>query len=208
MSFNMTFPTWNQLMDYLQSVDATQCFTVNYLPQTQEYECWIGNQPYEHYEKIIESEIKEKNDYRKQLNEMEEQVKAFEKTQEHSAHWEVGYKEVKNLIHNELKMTKEQLDQAIAKLVQKEVADVVGKNHDLIRTSIREIIREEMMVAINSEQYPRVRGNIWDYTPHSQSSFRQFISDILKEEVIKQLRNEFEVGIQIQSKKEVENSNE
>lgn len=38
MSMNTTFKTWELLMEFLKTVDYPQCFTVNYLPDTSEYE--------------------------------------------------------------------------------------------------------------------------------------------------------------------------
>lgn len=59
MSMNTTFDSWVEMMEHLQQVDDPQCFTVNYLPETESYEIWIGNQPYYHYDKLIELEEKD-----------------------------------------------------------------------------------------------------------------------------------------------------
>ena len=56
MSMNTTIKTWQEILDYLKTVDAPQCFTVNYLPDDDEYALWIGNQPYYIYEQWIEEE--------------------------------------------------------------------------------------------------------------------------------------------------------
>ncbi|MED0704928.1 hypothetical protein [Aneurinibacillus aneurinilyticus] len=63
MSLYTTFETWDETIEYLKSVDRPQCFTVNYLPKEKEYALWIGNQPYDFYEELIEQqrqEIKER----------------------------------------------------------------------------------------------------------------------------------------------------
>jgi len=54
MSMNNSYKDWNALITYLQSVDPPQCFTVNYKPHDGTYELWIGNQPYETYDRMIE----------------------------------------------------------------------------------------------------------------------------------------------------------
>lgn len=115
-------------------------------------------------------------------------------------HWAIGYKEVKNFMHNELGITKEEMHEIITKIVRDEVSDAVGQNGEFIRTAIREIIRQEMIFAINGEEYPRVRRNIWDYTKESKSPFSKFISDILKEEILEMFRSQFDVGIDIKEK--------
>lgn len=54
MSYNTTFESYGELIKYLQKVSNPQCFTINYLPETDEYSLDIGNQPYETYEQIID----------------------------------------------------------------------------------------------------------------------------------------------------------
>lgn len=56
MSYNANFKTYDEIIEYLQTADQPQCFTVNYLPDTDEYSMWIGNQPYYVYEKWIKEE--------------------------------------------------------------------------------------------------------------------------------------------------------
>jgi chromosome segregation ATPase len=68
MSFYNTYKTWGELLKYLEEADYPKCFRVNYLPDEEEYALWIGNQPYETYEEIIEdvygqlAKAREKND--------------------------------------------------------------------------------------------------------------------------------------------------
>lgn len=112
--------------------------------------------------------------------------------------WSVGYKEVKNFMHNELGITKEMIDEIIKKMVRDEVSEVIGQNGQFIRQSIREIIREEMLFAINGEKYPRQRGNLLDYRNEFKGEFSKFISDILKEEVLDLFRSQFNVGVNIE----------
>jgi hypothetical protein len=67
----MTHKTWDQLIEYLKTVDHPRCFTVNYLPDNNEYELWIGNQPYYNYEELIELEQKEKHELHSKLDRVE-----------------------------------------------------------------------------------------------------------------------------------------
>ena len=111
--------------------------------------------------------------------------------------WVAGYKEVKNFMHNELGITKEMMDDIITKIVKEEVATVVGRNGEFIRHAIREVIRDEIISAITKEIYPRGYSNIWNYTSEAEQPFNKFMSDVAKEEIIKMLREEFTIGIDI-----------
>ncbi|MGA4713105.1 hypothetical protein [Bacillus safensis] len=68
MSMYDRLKKWDDVIGLLKDVDYhPQCFTVNYLPETEEYSIWIGNQPYHSYEKLIELEEKEHQETKKQL---------------------------------------------------------------------------------------------------------------------------------------------
>lgn len=112
--------------------------------------------------------------------------------------WMRGYKEVKNFMHNELGITEAEVHEIIRKMVQEEVSEVVGQNGQFIRQTIKEIIREEMLFAINGEKYPRKIGSLLDYRNEFKGDFSKFISDILKEEVLHMFRSQFDVGINIE----------
>lgn len=116
--------------------------------------------------------------------------------------WVAGYKEVKNYMHNELGITKEHMDEIIAKIVRDEVKEVVGQNGGFIRRAIREIMRDEMVKAIYQEKYPSGRKSFWEFQKEAKNPFSKFISDILKEEIVQMLRNQFEVGVEIKQKPE------
>ena len=121
MSYYTTFNSWDEMLDYLKKVDHPQCFMVNYLPDTQEYAMWIGNQPYYSYEKLIELEMEDKFKIKKQLDELREQMKDSEKAKNKQSEWSIGYKELKNYIHNDLGATKEQIHEMIQKAIKIEV---------------------------------------------------------------------------------------
>lgn len=68
MSMYDRLKKWDDVIGFLKDVGYhPQCFTVNYLPETEEYSIWIGNQPYHSYEKLIELEEKEHQETKKQL---------------------------------------------------------------------------------------------------------------------------------------------
>lgn len=68
MSMYDRLKKWDDVIRFLKDVDYhPQCFTVNYLPETEEYSIWIGNQTYHSYEKLIELEEKEHQETKKQL---------------------------------------------------------------------------------------------------------------------------------------------
>jgi hypothetical protein len=74
LSLNTTFESWKELMEHLNSADYPKCFTVNYKPETDQYEIWIGNQSYYNYEKLIELEEKEKEQLRRELKECKKEL--------------------------------------------------------------------------------------------------------------------------------------
>lgn len=68
MSMYDRLKKWDDVVGFLKDVDYhPQCFTVNYLPETDEYSIWIGNQPYHSYEKLIELEEQEHHETKKKL---------------------------------------------------------------------------------------------------------------------------------------------
>jgi Arc/MetJ-type ribon-helix-helix transcriptional regulator len=112
--------------------------------------------------------------------------------------WTIGYKEVKNFMHNDLGITKEQMHEIISKIVKEEVKDLVGQNGEFIRYAIREVIKEEMMHAIYVQKYPTRTRDIWNRSKPEE--FRKFISDILKEEVVEMLRGQFDISFDFTKK--------
>lgn len=70
MSLNSILKSREELMEHLKNVDNPKCFTVNYLPDTGGYELWIGNQPYYHYEKLIELEEKDNKNLIKRIRQL------------------------------------------------------------------------------------------------------------------------------------------
>ncbi|MFP7486447.1 hypothetical protein SFC65_19975 [Priestia filamentosa] len=68
MSLFTSISTWDELIDFLKRENPPQCFTVNYIPAKDNYDIWIGNQPYYSYEKLIELEEKDREKIRRKFD--------------------------------------------------------------------------------------------------------------------------------------------
>jgi uncharacterized protein YfbU (UPF0304 family) len=112
--------------------------------------------------------------------------------------WHRGYKEVKNVIHNDIGITKEEILKIFRQIAKDEIQKIVSNNTEFIYQSIKEVIRNEMINAVNDHKYPKVRKNIWDYT--SENSFKDFITGVIKEEIVNLLSEQFELDFNIRKK--------
>lgn len=130
------------------------------------------------------------------MNSMKEEVKKSE------PEWISGYKETKNFLHNEMGITKEKMDTIIEKVVTNEIERMMKNNPELLQQAVKEVVREEMLYAIKGHSYPAVHGHIRDFRDESKVKFSQYISSILKEEILSQIREQFNVGVNIQQKTE------
>lgn len=72
MSLHTEFESWEDLIEHLKYSDPPKCLTVNYLPDENKYEMWIGNQPYYTYEQLIELEEIENQKLRKENKHLRE----------------------------------------------------------------------------------------------------------------------------------------
>lgn len=115
-----------------------------------------------------------------------------------SKSWHKGYKEVKNVIHNDIGVTKEEILEIFRKVAKDEIQKIVSENTEFIYKSIKEVIRNEMINAVNDHQYPKIRKNIWDYT--NENSFKDFITGVMKEEIVNSLREQFDLYFDIKKK--------
>lgn len=120
--------------------------------------------------------------------------------EENKPNWTVGYKEVKNFMHNEMNITKDDINDIFEKIGRDEVASVLGQNGEFIRFAIKEVIREEMYKALTNEHYPEIKGNMWFYDKNGKNPFNKFVSQVMKEEIINMMREQFEIGLEIKKK--------
>ena len=114
--------------------------------------------------------------------------------------WNVGYKEVKNVIHNDMGLSRDDIQNIVRQITREEIAVTIGNNGEFIRHAMKDIMRDEMAIAINADGYPTVRGNMHHYSKQERNPFHKFVSGILKEEIINGMREQFDVGVQITPK--------
>lgn len=114
--------------------------------------------------------------------------------------WAVGYKELKNYIHNDMGISSEHIQEMFREIAREEITKAVGENGRFIVQTMRDIVRAEMVTAIQAEGYPIVTGNLHYHHKDNRNPFHQYVSQIMKEEIVSTLRNQFEVGIQINGK--------
>lgn len=119
--------------------------------------------------------------------------------------WQIGYKEVKNFIHNELKLTDSEIKDAIHKVLQNEVRELIGSNGEFIQSvvsqELRSIIKEEMIKAtVGNSKYPQYSLKMNFYDPDNPATFSEYISGVIKEEIIKTIDKVFDVKFDVSVK--------
>lgn len=112
--------------------------------------------------------------------------------------WKKGYQEVKNVIHNDIGVTKEEVLDVFRQIAKEEVHKLVADNRAFIFQTLREVLRSEMSRAVQDHQYPKIRANIWNYS--NDNSFQDFITGVMKEEIVHSLRDQFELNFDIKKK--------
>lgn len=94
-----------------------------------------------------------------------------------------NYKEIKNYIHNELKITKEDIDKIIMDMVREEVHKIF-KNEQYIQDCIRGIVYKE----VNKEMFGE---NAW-HTIHDMS---EIIKDEVNNAIVKEVKNRINISL-------------
>jgi hypothetical protein len=77
MSMYTAFKRYDEVIEYLSTVDHPKCFTVNYKPDIDKYALWIGSQPYYVYEDWIEEIDQLIKELKKENKELEELVSSL-----------------------------------------------------------------------------------------------------------------------------------
>ncbi|WP_144498177.1 hypothetical protein [Bacillus pumilus] len=108
--------------------------------------------------------------------------------------WKKGYKEVKNTIHNDIGLTKDEILDVIKGIVREEVANTIEKNHDFIQSCLRGVIREQIWDSLNHNKYKR--GFDFDIN----NTFREYMTKLIKDEVFKELKENFVIDIDVKGK--------
>lgn len=112
-----------------------------------------------------------------------------------------NYKEVKNVIHNEMGISKEEILDVFREIAKDEIQKIVKDNSTFIYKSVREIIQQEMIAAISEHKYPKVSGNVWNFgRGDGIVNFKDYVSGVMKEEILKRMDKQFEVNINIDKK--------
>lgn len=109
-----------------------------------------------------------------------------------------NYKEVKNVIHNDIGITKEEILEVFRQVAKDEMQNILKDNKKFIYECFKEIIQNEMTNAIREHNYPNVRGNVWRYP--GKDSFRDFMIGVMKEEVISSLWKKFDITMNVETK--------
>jgi len=112
--------------------------------------------------------------------------------------WQKGYKEVRNIIHNEVGVTKEEVLAVFRQVAKDEIHSLVADNSPFIRQCIREVIRNEMVIAVNSHKYPKVNRSMWNYS--ADNTFKDYIAGVMKEEITNNLHEQFDLSVNIQKR--------
>lgn len=136
--------------------------------------------------------------------------------------WQKGYKEIKNIIHNDIgiskdeilnvfrEMAKEEVKKVIndelldifREIAREELKDITSGETYFIRSSIREVIRDQMIDAIQDHRYPKVSGHtfFYGYNGKGEHSFKDYVSGLMKEEISNMLRSQFDIKLNIDVK--------
>jgi hypothetical protein len=116
--------------------------------------------------------------------------------------WHKGYQEVRNVIHNEMGVTKEEILEIFKQVAKDEIQKIVSEKSTFIRESIREVIRQEMINSVSEHKYPKVNGHMWIYGSRGgENSFKDYVAGVMKEEIINRLEQQFDVSLNIDLKR-------
>lgn len=117
--------------------------------------------------------------------------------------WQKGYHEVKNIIHNEIGVTKEDIREVFRQIAKDEIQKIVSEKRKFIYETIQDVIRQEMIDSIEDHRYPQISGNMNFYRGSNGKgidSFKDYVSGVMKEEIVKQMREQFSINLDIDKK--------
>lgn len=109
--------------------------------------------------------------------------------------WQKGYKEVKNVIHNDIGVTKDEILEVFREVAKDEIQELVSQNKGFIYGCVNEVIQREMVKAVESKNYPNVLGNMRSYL--NENTFQNYIAEVMKNEILKTINTQFEVNVDI-----------
>lgn len=113
-----------------------------------------------------------------------------------------NYKKVKNVIHNDIGITKEEILEVFRQIAKDEIQNI-SKNKEFIYECFKEVIHDEMFNAVKDHTYPKIKGNIWRYP--GKDSFEDFMVGIMREEIISSLWSKFDITMNVETKEDKNN---
>lgn len=116
--------------------------------------------------------------------------------------WHKGYQEVKNVIHNDIGITKEEILDVFRQVARDEIEKLISENSGFIYAALTNVIEREMLKAIQEHKYPKVSGHMWDFGYYGQGKvpFKDYVSGVMKEEIIRRMEEQFIVNVNIDKK--------
>lgn len=116
--------------------------------------------------------------------------------------WHKGYKETKNIIHNDIGATKDEILEVFRQVARDEIGKLISENRAFIYSALCNVIEHEMTMAIQEHKYPKVTGHMWNYGYNGQgaASFKDYVAGVMKEQIVKRMEEQFEVNVDIEKK--------
>ena len=117
--------------------------------------------------------------------------------------WHKGYQEVKNVIHNDIGVTKEEILEVFRQVAKDEIKEIISDNQKFIWNVLSDIIQSEMIKAVEDHRYPEINGNTIFYRGSNGrgiDSFKDYVAGVMKEEVLKSMKEQFSVNVDIEKK--------
>lgn len=112
-----------------------------------------------------------------------------------SEQWVMGYKELKNFIHNEQGISNAEIQEILHKMAFDQLREIIGENGQGIRNMVKEIVHEELLRMIS--------GSRWDFPNNNRTErMRSLLSDQLKEVIGELVKEQLEVSYEIKLKPE------
>ncbi|MGV4321180.1 hypothetical protein [Bacillus mojavensis] len=112
--------------------------------------------------------------------------------------WHKGYKEVKNVIHNDIGVTKNEILEVFRQVAKDEIDQIISGKSSFIKESIREAVRCEMVKVVEQNNYPKMTNGLWLY--NGDNTFPKFIAEVIKEEITNALSEQFDIRLNIDKK--------
>lgn len=99
--------------------------------------------------------------------------------------WKKGYKEVKNTIHNEIGLTKEEILDVIKGIVKEEVVSIAEKNTYFIQDCLKDVVRQQIQGSLKYDKY----NHRWGFDFDANKSFREYVTEVIKLLKIRSLKS-------------------